>query len=305
MYSVIFLGTPQMSADLLEKIINWKKVKVVGVVTQPDNPFKKGNKALSPVAIIADKYNIPCHKPERLNKDYDFIKEKNPDLLLTFAFGQIISSKVLALSKYKALNIHGSLLPKYRGAAPIQYALLNGDKKTGACLMAMEKDVDSGAVYGVEEFDIEEEDNYTSLCKKMTDAAFRLIEDDLLPFFEGKPGKAQDEAHVTFTSMISQEQEHLDLNLSASDLINYIRALSYVPGAYLYLNEEKIKIYRAKKINDLVTFPIGEIVKAKKELIFQAKDGQIAILELQRPGKKMMSAESFLNGYYVYGKRFN
>lgn len=305
MYSVIFLGTPQMSADLLEKIINWKKVKVVGVVTQPDNPFKKGNKALSPVAIIADKYNIPCHKPERLNKDYDFIKEKNSDLLLTFAFGQIISSKVLALSKYKALNIHGSLLPKYRGAAPIQYALLNGDKKTGACLMAMEKEVDSGAIYGIKEFDIEEEDNYTSLCKKMTDAAFRLIEDDLLPFFEGKPGKAQDEAHVTFTSMISQEQEHLDLNLSASDLINYIRALSYVPGAYLYLNEEKIKIYRAKKINDLVTFPIGEIVKAKKELIFQAKDGQISILELQRPGKKMMSAESFLNGYDVYGKRFN
>lgn len=140
MKTIIFLGTPQMSADLLEEIIKDNKYKVVGVISQPDKPL--GRKKIltpSPVSMVALKYNIPLHRPEKLNNDYEFIERLQPDLLLTFAYGQLISTKVLSLSKYQALNLHGSLLPKYRGAAPIQYALKNGDKKTGVCLMAMVK----------------------------------------------------------------------------------------------------------------------------------------------------------------------
>ena len=167
MKTIIFLGTPQMSADLLEEIIKDNKYKVVGVISQPDKPL--GRKKIltpSPVSMVALKYNIPLHRPEKLNNDYEFIERLQPDLLLTFAYGQLISTKVLSLSKYQALNLHGSLLPKYRGAAPIQYALKNGDKKTGVCLMAMVKKMDAGAVYGKVEISIDEEDNYTFKISK-------------------------------------------------------------------------------------------------------------------------------------------
>ena len=187
MKTIIFLGTPQMSADLLEEIIKDNKYKVVGVISQPDKPL--GRKKIltpSPVSMVALKYNIPLHRPEKLNNDYEFIERLQPDLLLTFAYGQLISTKVLSLSKYQALNLHGSLLPKYRGAAPIQYALKNGDKKTGVCLMAMVKKMDAGAVYGKVEISIDEEDNYTSLCKKITEASHICMNRYLPDFFENK-----------------------------------------------------------------------------------------------------------------------
>ncbi len=305
MYSIIFLGTPKMSADFLRKLILWNKVEIKACITQPDNPFKKGDKALSEVAKVAREYNIPCYKVEKLNKDYQFIIDLKPDLLLTFAYGQIISTNVLNLSKFKALNLHGSILPSYRGAAPIQYSLFNGDKETGVSLMAMEKGVDCGEVYAIRKFSIDEDDNYTSLCDKMSENAFKLVEEKLLSFFEGKLiGQKQNDDLATFTSMIKKEQEHLDLTKSVDNLINSIRALSYQPGGYLLLNDEKIKIYRARKVNDLVTASIGEVVSTNKELVVQGSDGQFEVLQLKREGKNMVDGRSFVNGYEIKGKIF-
>lgn len=306
MYKVIYLGTPAMSAELLEKIILWNQVEIIGAVTQPDNPYGKKDNKESPVSKICSKYNIPCHKPIKLNKDYGFIEELKPDLILTFAYGQIVSEKVLNLSKYKALNIHGSILPKYRGAAPIQYALLNGEKESGATLMAMEKTMDSGDIYGIEKFDIDINDNYSSLCKKMVEAGFKVFKDNILKFFANEitPIK-QDESLVTFAPSIKSEAEHINLSLNCNEIINYIRALSYTPGAYLYLNGEKVKIYKAHLLNNKVDDEVGKVILAKKEsIVLQLKDGQILIDELQRPGKKILSAKDFNNGSNINGQKF-
>ena len=176
MKTIIFLGTPQMSADLLEEIIKDNKYKVVGVISQPDKPL--GRKKIltpSPVSMVALKYNIPLHRPEKLNNDYEFIERLQPDLLLTFAYGQLISTKVLSLSKYQALNLHGSLLPKYRGAAPIQYALKNGDKKTGVCLMAIFSS---------------ESSSFNVSCRKVLMSPFAFTQSSLLPITQIRKSSA-------------------------------------------------------------------------------------------------------------------
>lgn len=305
MKTIIFLGTPQMSADLLEEIIKDNKYKVVGVISQPDKPL--GRKKIltpSPVSMVALKYNIPLHRPEKLNNDYEFIERLQPDLLLTFAYGQLISTKVLSLSKYQALNLHGSLLPKYRGAAPIQYALKNGDKKTGVCLMAMVKKMDAGAVYGKVEISIDEEDNYTSLCKKITEASHICMNRYLPDFFENKIiPLEQNEEEVTFSPSIKPEEEHLDLQKSSEEFLNQIRSLSETPCGYLYLESgEKFKIYKAHYLNVLVESEVGKIIVAhKKDLIIQLKDGQINLDIVQKSGKNKMDSQSFNNGTAFLG----
>lgn len=297
---IIFLGTPEISAELLEGLVK-NNFNVVGVVTKEDKVRGRNNQVEeSPVAIMAHKYDIPVHKPHRLNKDYQFVTDLKPDLLLTFAFGQILSEEVLKLGKYKPLNLHASLLPKYRGAAPIQYALRNGDKVTGVSLMEMVKEMDAGDVYGVKEVEILPEDNYTSLSKKLTQAALELAVEKLPLFFENKivPAK-QDENLVSFCPSIKKEEEHLDLNLGKEAFINQVRSLSYTPGGYLFWNEELLKIYEAKIENDDVTSSVGTIVLAKKKkILLQLKDGQVNLTLLQRPGKKRMTASDFNNGVH-------
>ena len=196
------------------------------------------------------------------------------------------------------MNLHGSLLPKYRGASPIQTALINNEKVTVVTLMEMVKAMDAGRMYAKKEIEIVEDDNATSLFNKVKIAASELVLEALPLYIEGKlPGEKQNEEEVTFCSTIKPEQEKLNLSLTAQEIVGWIRGLSDEPGAYLYLNSLKLKIYKAKVINDLVNHEIGEIVQADKNgLAFQAKDGQIAILELQKEGKKRMDYRSFING---------
>lgn len=305
MNTLVYLGTPDMSADLLERILTLPDIKVIGVVTQPAKPLgKKKVLTPSPVYKVAEKHNIPVATPIKLNKDYSFIESLKPDLLLTFAFGQILSSKVLACSKYQALNLHGSILPKYRGAAPMQYALMNGEKRTGVTLQAMVKEMDGGDIYGTKEFDIDEEDNCSSLATKMVDAAFSLLEEKIYDFFADKIVPVQqDLSKVTFAPSIKPEMEHLDPKMDAHSFVNMVRALSLNPGAYLYINDtEKLKILKANVYSDRVLAPLGAITLQKKDLlILQVKDGEVALKTVQRSGKKVMDAASFNNGNHLEG----
>ena len=296
---IIFMGTPEISATVLEGIIS-SGYNVVAVIAQPDRPVGR-KKILMPVPTkeVALRHNIPVYQPIKIRKEYEFVKELNPDVIITLAYGQIVPQGLLDIPPLGCLNLHGSLLPKYRGAAPIQYALMNNDKVTGMTLMKMVKEMDAGEMYATEEVEIAEEDNSTSLFKKMGDAALRLILKELPTILEGKlVGVPQDESLVSFSPSIKPEEEKLDLNKSKEELHGYIRALSDVPGAYLYLEGLKFKIYRSSIVSDELIGKVGEIVKAdKKGLHLQTKNGVLSLLDVQLEGKKRMDYMSFINGH--------
>lgn len=295
---IIFLGTPEISSYLLEYMIN-NGFNIVGVVSQEDK--LQGRKMIltpSPVSKVAMKYNIPLHRPHKLNQDYTFIEELKPDLLLTFAYGQIISTKVLGLSKYKPLNIHASILPKYRGASPIQACLYNGDLVTGISLMEMVKALDAGDVYALEKLDIDKNDNYSTLQDKLKELACNMVSKYLPLYFENKLiPTSQDESKVVFTHLISKEDEHLDLNKNPNDFVNQIRSLADIPGGYLIYNDMKLKIYKASVYDNSTNGELGQIVIAnKKEIVLQVNNGTVKLEILQKPGKNKMSNVDFYNG---------
>ena len=295
---IIFMGTPEISATVLEGLIS-AGYQIVAVIAQPDRPVGR-KKILEPVPtkVVAEKYNIPVYQPEKIRKEYDFVKSLNPDVIITLAYGQIVPQGLLDIPPLGCINLHGSLLPKYRGAAPIQYALMNNDTKTGMTLMKMIKEMDAGEMYATEEVEISPLDNSTSLFKKMGDAALRLILRVLPDYLEGKLlGVPQDESLVTFAPSIKPEEEKLDLDKSKEQLFGLIRALSDAPGAYLYLDELKFKVYQAEIVSDEMIGEVGEIVKAdKKGLHMQTKNGILALLSVQLEGKKRMDYMSFING---------
>ncbi|MBE6133529.1 MAG: methionyl-tRNA formyltransferase [Erysipelotrichaceae bacterium] len=295
---ILFMGTPIIAASVLEKLILCG-YNIVGVISQPDRPVGRKKLLLpTPTKEVALKYNIPCYQVEKIRKDYDFIKEINPDLILTLAYGQIVPKGVLDIPKYGCLNLHGSLLPKYRGAAPIQYALINNDQITGMSLMEMNERMDEGKVYASNIIDILEEDNSTSLFIKMGEAAFELVNDCLAKYINGElPGEEQDPALVSYAPPISKEEEKLNLNDSIDRIYGYIRALSDEPGGYLYLDNEPIKIFKAKIYSREVKAEVGKIIQIDKNgILLQCKDGILFLEELQRQGKKKMGYKDFANG---------
>ncbi len=297
---IIFLGTPEISARLLKGLYD-NGFNIVGVVTKEDKVRGRNNLVeASPVAKEAELLNIPVHKPHRLNKDFQFIIDKKPDLLLTFAYGQLISDEILKIPSYRPMNLHASLLPKYRGAAPIQYALRNGDEETGVSFMEMVHSMDAGDVFAVDKIKIEREDDYTSLSIKLSDLALKLCIDNLPLFFENKLiGIKQDETKVTFCPSIKKEEEKLSLDTDPDSFVNQVRSLSLTPGGYLLYKNEILKIYKAEKLNDFVTGRIGQVLVAhKKDIVLQLSKGQVRLLELQRPGKKRMSSSDFNNGVH-------
>ena len=297
-YRILFMGTPPISAYVLRKMIE-DGFNIVGVISQPDRPVgRKHILTPTPTKVVAIEYNIPVYQKEKIRLDYEFIKDINPDLILTLAYGQILPQGLLDIPKYGCLNLHGSLLPKYRGAAPIQYALINNEEYTGMSLMEMTSKMDAGRVYATKKIKIEEDDNSTSLFIKMGVIAYDLIKDHLPDYLEGKLiGIEQDESLVTFSPTIKKEEEHLDLCKSISTIYGYIRALSDAPGAYLNSKLGKIKIYKAKIYSKDIKGEVGEIIEAdNKHLLLQCKDGILDILELQKEGKSRMDYLSFVNG---------
>ena len=295
---LLFMGTPEISAYVFEKMI-LEGYHFVGLVAQPDHPVgRKGIIEKVPTKLIAEKYNIPVFQPIKIRDDFLFMDDIKPDLVITLAYGQIVPQAFLDKVPMGCLNLHGSLLPKYRGASPIQAALINNEKVTGVTLMEMVKAMDAGRMYAKKEVLIDENDNATSLFAKIKIAASELVIEALPLYIKGElKGEEQSENEVTFCSTIKPEQEKLDLSLPVNSMVGWIRGLSDEPGAYLYLNNLKLKIYKAKVINNNVDHELGEIAVANKNgLIFQGKDGQIAILELQKEGKKRMDYRSFING---------
>ena len=295
---LVFMGTPEISAYVFEKMIE-DGYHFVGLVAQPDHPVgRRGLIEKVPTKVVAEKYHIPVFQPIKIRDDYSFIDDIKPDLVITLAYGQIVPQGFLDKIPMGCLNLHGSLLPKYRGASPVQTALINGESETGVTLMEMVKAMDTGRMYAKKVVKIDEEDNATSLFNKIKIAASELILEALPKYINGElKGEPQNEDEVTFCSTIKPEQEKLDLGLTANQIVGWIRGLSDEPGAYLYLNNYKLKIYKAKVIDNTVSAEVGTIVKADKSgLYMQAKDGVVSLLEIQKEGKKRMDYRSFING---------
>ena len=296
--NLLFMGTPEISAYVFEQMI-LDGYHFVGLVAQPDHPVgRKGIIEKVPTKVIAEKYNIPVFQPIKIRKDFSFMDNLKVDLVITLAYGQIVPQGFLDIPRFGCLNLHGSLLPKLRGASPVQTALINNEKVTGVTLMEMVAAMDAGRMYGKKEVIIDEEDNATSLFKKISEAAKDLVLELLPKYVNGElEGIPQDENEVTFCSLIKPEQEKLDLSKDILEVYGYIRGLSDEPGAYLYLDNQKLKIFKAKIANDLVTAEVGTIVQAdKRGLLLQCQNGQLAILELQKEGKKRMDYKAFING---------
>lgn len=295
---ILFMGTPEISAYVLEKLI-LDGFHIVGIISQPDRPSGRHHQLEpTPTKVIGEKYQIPVYQKEKIRNDYDFIYKIKPDLILTLAYGQIVPQGLLDIPILGCLNLHGSILPKYRGAAPIQYALINNEKETGMTLMQMIDKMDAGKIYAFNKITIEEEDNSSSLFRKMGEAAYQLAKEFLPKYVKGELiGVEQDESKVTFCPTIKKEQEKLDLSNSVDTIYGYIRALSDQPGGYFLTNEGKLKIYKSKIVSHEIKGNVGEIIQVDKTGIYlQCKDGILNLLELQKEGKKRLDYKNFING---------
>lgn len=294
-FRLIFMGTPSIASKVFDALIN-EGYNFVALIAQEDKPVgRKGILEPVPTKVVAQAHNIPVYQPHKIRLDYEFVKELKPDLILTMAYGQIVPQGLLDIPTYGCLNLHGSLLPKYRGAAPIQRAIIDGETKTGITLMEMVGKMDAGKMFAKEEVEITPEDNYTSLCDKMSEAAIKVCLKNLPAYLEGKlPGVEQDESLVSIANKIKPEDEKLDLSKSCKDVINYIRGLSDEPGAYINVEDKKLKIFKAHQVSN----GSGELGKLSvtKVTTLQLKDGVIQLDILQMEGKKRMDGKSFANG---------
>ena len=295
---IVFMGTTEFAGGILQALLD-NGYKVLGGVCQPDKPV--GRKRIMEFPFtknVALNNNIEVFQPIKIREDNEWLVEKKPDLIVTCAYGQIVPQKVLDIPALGCINVHGSLLPKLRGAAPIQYAILNDFKTTGITIMQMVKKMDAGDMFAKREVEVANEDTGDSLFKKMETVAAELLIDILPDYVDGKiSGVAQDESEVSFAPSIKREEEIIDWNDSRRNIYNKIRALNSVPGAYSVLDDLSVKIFSSEEVDKEYSGECGEIVEVLKDrFVVKVRDGGIAVKEVQPSGKKRMMVRDFLNG---------
>lgn len=300
---VLFLGSSEFSIGVLEELLK-SKHKVVAVICQPDRPSGRGHKLVAPeIKAYAANLQIPVYQYEKVNKNIDEIFSLDFDVFVTASFGQIISRTFL--SKCLGLNVHPSKLPKYRGATPLQYALMNGDKETSVSIQKMEYEVDSGDIILCEDVKIEDEDTFSTLSRKTAKIGGRLLAEALDLIESGKVKYyPQDSSKATYTKMIQKEDGLLDFNCSAESIVNKVRAIGENPGCYFYIGEDRIKVGKLSICRDL-ELKIGEIRVENRKFLIGTSDGCVSVLRCQNPSGKMLDVKDFLNGYKFKENKVN
>lgn len=294
---VIFMGTPTFSVPILESLI--KEYNVIMVVSQPDREKdRKGHLLETPTKKIAEEHNIEVYQPAKIKEEYQYILDKRPDIIITCAYGQIIPSAILDYPKYGCINVHGSLLPKLRGGAPIHHAIINGDKTTGITIMYMDKKMDSGDIISQESIPIEDTDNLDSLYEKMSHLGASLLIKTLPSIIAGTNKRyKQDETAVTFGYNITKEEEKIDFNNPSIKIHNLIRGLSTVPAAYCFLDEKRLKIYYSELTKDRSITTPGTIQRIDKTGIYiSTNDYLLKLTDIKLEGKKRCLVKDFVNG---------
>lgn len=297
---IVFMGTPEFAVTILAGILTSKKHEVLAVVTQPDKPQgRKGVLTPSPVKEFALAQGLNVYQPQKVKSDefMPVLQDLAPDVIVVAAYGQILNEAILTLPKYGCINVHGSLLPKYRGAAPVQYAVWNGDKESGVTVIQMDKGMDTGAMLSKAVVPIPEDmtggELMDALAVAGSDALVKMLDSLADGTAKAEP---QNEAEATYTHLIKREMEVLDWQDNAVQLHNKIRAFNPEPGTYTRLSNGKmLKVWRSKVVEG--SGEAGTVVNAdKKGLIVACGEGALQILELQPEGKKKMDAKVFLNG---------
>lgn len=300
---IVFMGTPDFAVPCLEKLIKNDNCNVAAVFTQPDK--KVGRKQIltaPPVKALAVENNISVYQPASLKNEeiFEIIKKLNPDLIIVVAYGKILPKNILDYPKYGCINVHASLLPKYRGAAPIQWAVLNGDKKTGVCVQQMDIGIDTGDILLSEETEIDinetSEELFVRLSAIGADVLMKTI--DLIESGNTNP-VPQPEGDFGYASMIDKSMSNINWNKSAFEIHNQIRGLQSWPCASTVINDKKVKIHKSVLSNETGN-EAGKIVNNKNVITVSCGDGKcIDILELQPDGKKRMDSKSFLAGNLI------
>lgn len=300
---VIFMGTPDFAVPVLEALI--KNHNVVAVVSQPDKPKGRGKKLQpTPVKALAEANNIPVYQPKRIKDDefVDILEKIEADIYVVVAYGQLLSQRILDIPQYGCVNVHGSLLPKYRGAAPIQWSIINGEEKTGVTIMYMVKKCDAGDMILKKEIEIDSEDTYETLHDKMAPiGADALIEAlDLIEKGEVKAEK-QNEELSCYASMITRDMGIIDWSKTSKEIKNKIRGFNPVPAAYTKYGEDILKIFKADIVEGYENGEIGEILAVDKKRGFTVKtgDGAVMITEIQAKGGKRMNCADYMRGHEI------
>ena len=307
---IVYMGTPLFSVEPLKKLN--EIYDVVLVVTQPDKKVgRKQEIVFSPVKEYAIKNNIEVFQPVKIREEYKEILDKEPDIIITCAYGQIIPKELLIYPKYKCINIHASLLPKYRGGAPIHHSIINGDEYTGITIMYMDKKMDSGDILYQEKIKIEQDDNVGTMFNKLSILGSNMIIDFLPKLLKNdiNPIK-QNEEEVTYAYNITKEDEKLNFSDKSINIFNKIRGLNPFPISYALLDSKRVKIYSSKLGTSSKSGNIGEIINIYNDGIgVKTLDGEIIITELQFEGKKKTTVKEYLNGIQnknsLIGKIFN
>ena len=302
---VLFFGTPDIAAVSLEKLI-CDGFEIIGVVTQPDKPKGRG-KAMQFTAVkeVAVRAEIPVLQPKKVREPevVEEIRQFHPDVIVVVAFGQLIPKAILDMPQYGCVNVHASLLPKYRGAAPIQWAVIDGEEKSGVTTMQMDEGLDTGDMLLTEEVVLDSQETGGSLFDKLSEVGAGLLLKTLDELEAGNvhPQKQPKESTTAYAAMLTKKMGEIDWTKSAVQIERLVRGLNPWPSAYTHLGQKTLKIWRA------VVYPLSEqkkepgtvILMDKKHFGVQTGDGMLEILELQLEGKKRMDADAFLRGYQL------
>lgn len=303
MINIVFFGTPAIALKSLEYLYNSDKINVLAVVTQPDKPAGRGHKIqMSVIKQFALEHNLPVFQPKSIRKEPEIqeeLKKLNPDFFVTFAFGQILSQEVLGIPKYETINLHASLLPRYRGANPIQRAIINGDKETGICTMITELGLDCGDVCMREKIEIPNDMTCVDLFEKISDISPALLEKTLVGLVEKTiiPEK-QCETGVCMANKLTKEETKIDWTKPAEEIHNLVRGIYKFPSAFFMYNDKVIKVLETRVIEGNGT--CGEFVKVTKEGI-EVGCGKdcLLLIKIKPEGKGEMFAKDWANGLHI------
>ncbi|MDK2823511.1 MAG: methionyl-tRNA formyltransferase [Clostridia bacterium] len=302
---MVFMGTPQFAVASLEKVVQAGH-QVVGVVTQPDRPKGRGKKlAPSPVKNRAMELGLDIYQPERV-KEAQFVqvlKRLNPEVIVVVAYGQILSKEILNLPPLGCINVHASLLPKYRGAAPIHWAIINGETETGITTMLMDQGMDTGDMLLKAKVEIGQDTTTGELHDLLADLGGQVLLETLVKIANGeiKP-EPQNNDQASYAPLLKKEHEKIEWNDSAKNIHNLVRGMNPWPGAYTFLRDTRIKIWQTllKEIKTLQDGRPGEILEISEDGIWvQTGNKPLLVSKLQPAGKNVMSARDFFNGYGI------
>ena len=301
---IVFMGTPDFAEKSLEAVYNAGH-EIVGIVTNPDRPKGRGMKLeASPVKKYAESKNLKIYQPEKIRKNEEFIEEirkLQPDVICVVAYGKILPKEILEIPKLGCINVHGSLLPKYRGAAPIQWAVLNGDKATGVTTMYMDVGMDTGDMILKKETQIGDDETTGELWARLSKIGAALLVETLQKIEEGTAPRIPQGEEFSIAPMLDKEIAKINWdNKTAIEIKNLVRGLNPIMGTYSFLNDRKIKFWKVDVVSDnsFENEKNGTVVKAdsKEGLFIKAKDGLIKVIEIQGENAKKMSIQDFLRG---------